>query len=143
MKKHFFIPLIILLALACNPQRQKEVVEAQNQRQQLYDEVMAVHDDVMPHMQDIRRYKNQIRDKIESMTKKGVSGKEVTTLNNLIDKLESADEAMMNWMRTFGRDYNEMDDDAAIAYLEDQKKKVIQVKNELETALREAEEALK
>jgi flagellar biosynthesis chaperone FliJ len=144
MKNYFFISLL-LMSVACNPQRQKEIIEAESQRDQLYSEVMAVHDEVMPHMQNIRRYKGQIRDKIESMAKEGVTkSQEVQVLNNLIGQLESADDAMMNWMRAFGsRDYAKMEESEALAYLNDQRDKIVKVKEEMETAMRQAEEALK
>ena len=143
MKRYFLFPVLMIFILACGPQKQQEG-ESQSTTDRLDSEVMAVHDEVMPHMQDIHRYKDQIRIKIDSLSKVGVNeGDEVTTLNNLRQQLESADEAMMNWMRSFDRNYNNKTEEEAVTYLEDQKEKVIQVKEEMETALREAEERLK
>jgi DNA-binding ferritin-like protein (Dps family) len=145
MKQQFLMTILIFLSIACNPQRQKEIIEAQTQRDRLYDEVMAVHDEVMPHMRDIRRYKEQIRDKIQSMAREGVTDqREIQVLNNLIDQLESADDAMMGWMRAFGgRDIAQLDDEASIKYLEEQKQEIEKVKKEMETALSNAREALR
>lgn len=141
MKKYFLFPVLMVFVLACGPQKQQE---GESETGRLDSEVMAVHDEVMPYMQDINGYKEQIRNKIDSLSQAGVNdGDEVTALNNLMQQLESADEAMMNWMRNFDRNYDNQTEEEAVAYLEDQKEKVIQVKEDMETALRDAETMLK
>lgn len=141
-KKYFLIPLILLTAIACSQKKQQENAESREKRQQLYEDVMAVHDEAMPYMQDIRNYKNTIAKKIDSISKSGANVSEANALNRLAGELDAADKAMMNWMHSFGEGYAQMDDSTAVAYLEDQKARATAVKKEMEAALQKAKEAL-
>lgn len=105
----------------------------------LYEEVMAVHDEVMPWMQDIMRYKRQIRERIDAMAASG----DASELNELMTQLDAADKAMMDWMRNFSRqDYKEMTEEEADAFLKDQKQKVEEVRSGMREALNKAKESL-
>ena len=111
-------------------------------QQELYDEVMAVHDEVMPKMQDIMNLKEQIRGKIERLSQQTGTEAEVEQLDQMINRLDEADEAMMNWMRNFKRDYEGMSEEEVINYLEEEKEKITEVRQEMLNTIEEAQGVL-
>ena len=96
--------------------------------QTLYDEVMYVHDEVMPEMSTIHRLKKQIR-KLSSQDSASYA---------LIQQLEEADESMMSWMAEFKTDKKASDDDKMI-YLKKEKVKITVVSNQMKTAIEDAQ----
>lgn len=63
-------------------------------QQELFREVMVVHDEVMPKMDDIHRTQKQLRTKKTTITD-ATTQKEI---NDHIQALEQAGEGMMDWM---------------------------------------------
>lgn len=90
----------------------------------LYKEVMAIHDEVMPLMGELM-----------AMNKK-VKGKDSTSheANELSAYLEEANEAMMNWMRKFNPNIENMTHEETMNYLEEEKKKIMKVKEKMLSA---------
>jgi hypothetical protein len=83
--------LILILFISISGCRQENNLDPD--ARQLYNEIMEVHDEVMPKMKDIRILKKELK-KIENYS----SNPEIMqALNNL----EQADEAMMDWMAQF------------------------------------------
>src|SRR5690242_8749642 len=67
--------------------------------QTLYDEVMKVHDEVMPKMGDLYNLKKELEKKIgDSPTMAEEKKKEIEVI---IAKLDSADQGMRDWMHHF------------------------------------------
>ena len=112
-----------------------EIEEGGNQA--LYDEVMKVHDEVMPKMDDIYKLKEKLKDKIAE-TPDMVEEKK-KDIETTISRLDSASESMMVWMRNF----NPLPDSAGVEeakdYLEVEMEKIKQVKEDVRKALEEAE----
>lgn len=100
--------------------------------QELYEEVMAVHDEVMPKMNDIYRAKNSLRKQLEAP---GLSETEQERIRHKIAQLDSADEGMMVWMRKFDPIPDSLGEEKARQYLEDQLVKVKEVKENILKAL--------
>ena len=94
--------------------------------QQMYTEVMQVHDEVMPKMRDIRQYKKKLN-KIEG-------AKELEEVQNAINSLDQAHDSMMDWMAQFKLPKDVSEDDE-IKYLEGQKVSVKEMSDELYGAL--------
>jgi protein involved in sex pheromone biosynthesis len=143
MKKLNFLSLlaIILWVAACGP-AQKENSEEAADPETLKDEVMAVHDEVMPKMQDIMRLKKKARSKIDSLATDSVTNADqIESLETLITNLEEADEAMMNWMRSYRRDF-EGTDEEYVVYLQEEKESIAAVKEDMLAAIEEAETSL-
>ena len=121
MMKYILIPLLTLIFSACafkseNPDIQK-----------MYDEVMFIHDEVMPEMSTIHRLKKQIRNQ-ESLDSLSLG---------LIKELEDADEAMMDWMARFKPD-KKADEKDQLAYLLSEKEKISAVSNQMKTIINKA-----
>ena len=101
---------------------------------ELFAEVMAIHDEVMPEMGDIRRTRKALLDKLENTTDDAV-GK---VLQEQADKLDESHEAMMGWMRQFDPTLGDTVSDSAYnEYLVDQKQKMIEVRDLMVNSLKE------
>ena len=99
----------------------------------LYDEVMVIHDEVMPEMGTINKAKKAL--------KKMKTDENAKIIDAQIQSLEDADEAMMSWMHQFKKPKNE-DPKANIAYLTEQKVKIQEVKDIMLSTIAEAQEMI-
>jgi hypothetical protein len=105
--------------------------------QDLYDEVMQVHDEVMPKMEDL--YKAKVELKARTLDSPDIPESEKKAINDRIAQLDSASEGMMVWMRQFNPLPDSLGEDKARAYLEGEKQKVQKVKEDILRALKDAE----
>jgi hypothetical protein len=104
--------------------------------QALYDEVMKVHDEVMPKMDDIYKLKQELKKQMADSSTLTTEKKK--TIEATILKLDSASENMMVWMRNFNPLPDSLGEEKAREYLEDQKVKVEKVKEDMLQAIEEA-----
>ena len=70
-----------------------------NPNQALYEEVIDIHDEVMPKMEDIYGLKKALEEKIANTPDLTVEKK--AEFEQMIASLDSANNAMMNWMHHF------------------------------------------
>jgi len=125
------ITLLILLSLsifACKPNLKDQEVK------KLYDEVMVIHDEVMPEISTINKLKKKIR-KLDIQT---------DTTRNMIRNLDDADEAMMSWMSDF-QVFRKMDDDSRevkLKFLKEEKAKISAVSNQMKASITNANKFL-
>jgi hypothetical protein len=124
-----FVSLIILLAWGCGQETKDN--------QALYDEVMKVHDEVMPKMNDIYKLREQLKKQIADSA--GLVEEKEKAIESAILKLDSSSESMMVWMRNFNPLPDSLGEEKAREYLEDQKVKVEKVKEDMLQAIEEAE----
>ena len=101
--------------------------------QKLHDEVMVIHDEVMPEMGTIHKLKKELKKKLDS---EGDNIDEADIQNN-IKALDYADEAMMGWMHQFKMP-KDQSDDQLLEYLEDQKVKIKKVNLDMKTVIKNA-----
>lgn len=106
--------------------------------QALYDEVMKIHDEVMPKMDDIFRIKEELKNKIAN-TPDMVEEKK-KEIESTISKLDSASEGMMVWMRNFNPLPDSLGEQQAKEYLENEMEKVKKVKDDVLEALEDAKD---
>lgn len=110
--------------------------------QALYDQVMDVHDEVMPKMDEIMRLKRELQEKIANTPDLVVEKKK--QLERIISNLDSASTAMMNWMHEFNPLPDSVDQEKARVYLESEMERIKNVKTlTLETIEKAKEEAVK
>lgn len=100
--------------------------------QELYDEVMRIHDEVMPRMNDIYKLKTAKKTRLEMPA---LPEQERQQIQNDIARLDSASEGMMVWMREFDPIPDSLGEEKARAYLEAELEKVKQVKEDILEAL--------
>ncbi len=104
--------------------------------QTLYDEVMKVHDEVMPKMDDIYKLKQALKKQMADSSNLAVEKRK--TIEAAILRLDSASEGMMVWMRNFNPLPDSLGEEKARGYLEDQQEKIKKVKEEMLKAIDEA-----
>ena len=138
----YLLLAMLTVALGCGQKSNHENHDAghdmeEGGNQALYDEVMKVHDEVMPKMNDIYKLKEKLKDKIAQTPDMVEEKKE--DIEATITRLDSASEGMMVWMRNF----NPLPDSAGVEeardYLESEMEKIKKVKEDVRKALEEAE----
>jgi hypothetical protein len=104
----------------------------------LKTEVIAIHDEVMPKMGELRS--NQ-----KLLTEKGEELGDTTEAQRYRSAAMACDEAyegMFVWMRQFDSKLEGLNEEESLAYLQDQLIKVTQVNRDIKQALEEAEKLL-
>ena len=111
--------------------------------QESWDEVMAIHDEVMPKISDINKtvkaFKNIRENEIDVFTRY----REQILIN--LQNLESAEEGMFTWMNELKRlpDLKaEMNQEEILKYLNGEKTKISKVKEDILTSLSRSQELL-
>ena len=94
--------------------------------QALYDEVMRVHDEVMPRMEDLYKLKKGLQAKLDST--KDIAADKKAELEKLIASLDSASNSMMDWMHNFNPVPDSVDQEKAREYLENEMERIKKVK---------------
>ena len=120
--------VMLTLVLGCGEKKQDN--------QALYDEVMKVHDEVMPKMDDIYKLKQELKKQISDSA--NLADEKRKMIEATILKLDSASESMMVWMRNFNPLPDSLGEEKARAYLEDQQAKIKSVKEEMLDAIDKA-----
>ena len=116
-------------------------VGCQDPQQKLYGEVMAIHDEMMPDWHKVK----QAKMKLEPMMKNAEQQKDTSTVAKYqmtYQQLDKAYEAMSVWMNQFKTPTVEMPKEEAMKYLEDQKVKVIKMKEVMETNINAARKVI-
>jgi len=124
---HFSAILFIFL-VACG--------DKPNEIKDLKDEVMAVHDEVMPKMGDLRKASKSLLMKAETMDSSAAS-----ELRVMAEDIEAANEFMMEWMRQYEPDM-EGTEEELLKYYTDQQKGIQEVKERMLNALEKGQKAL-
>jgi len=125
-----FIPLLgmALTLLSCGKDTDKVL--------ELETEVMTIHDEVMPRMDDIMTLKAALSKKIQkmdSLQNEGISGNTLATERitavDLNQKLNESDKLMMDWMHAYrGDSAKKLKPEQAIDYFQAEKKKIEDIK---------------
>ena len=154
-----FLRLFMLFLMAgtftlCAPPKNQEEQEEQVEngdvpveeraKKALYDEVMEIHDAIMPRMDDIMKLKGDLREQLDQLKEAtdAVAAEKSKAMEEIVQQLEDADEGMMNWMRNFRPLEDSTAYEEAIQYLEEQKKGIEEVKVKMEEAMEAAKNAL-
>jgi hypothetical protein len=138
MKIFFSVFLIVssILIVSCS-EKQKEA------KDELYDKVMAVHDEIMPKMGDIMKYKKQLQEKIDALSAaEEVNSAKISELEQAIADLDNSHDEMMGWMRQFDNDFEGMVNEDIMKYLNDQMGKIKKVGEVTNAALQNAQQKL-
>lgn len=123
--------LLIVLLIACQPS--KENLGA------LKDEVMAIHDEVMPKMGELRRVRMNLMKMADSIQM--ADSVKASNLISVAEEMGEASEGMMGWMRQYEPDFKGTDDEVKV-YLDEQKKSIQEVKESMLGAIEKGQAAL-
>jgi len=141
-----FVPLVLLIA-SCEGRKQagKESGAAQVNIEELKQSVIDVHDEIMPKMGELMSLKKEVADKIAQLEEgSSVENEElIRQLRTTEENLERSHDEMMQWMRQFKPDMDDMVQEEVVKYLENQKSKIKQVGELTNESIAKARELLK
>lgn len=130
--------------VACHSDDDK-VKEAEN-------DVFAIHDEVMPKIDDIMKLRKQLKVRITSLEALKANGSASATLRTDEEKeqasrlhrdLDVADSLMMDWMGKYNGDtLTKLSSDEALRYLDGQRNQIIDVKTKVNTSIEQARQFL-
>lgn len=128
--KSAILSLVFIGMLACNGEEKKV--------EQLKEEVIMIHDEVMPKMDDIMSLKAQLL-KIGKSTD-STKLEELAQIQRHIIYLNAADAEMMNWMRTYDPEMEGMVREDKIKYLEKERTSIQLVRQHMLSAIAKSKE---
>ena len=140
MKKILFVFTVIftILVISCKEEGKKENAEPTQMQ-----EVMAIHDEVMPKMGKINTLIQELNAKIDT-TEAGTQYVEAKK------DLEAAHKFMMDWMKGFGDRFTSDEimkgkslSDEKKKWLDEEEEKVNELRNQINSSIENAEELLK
>lgn len=102
----------------------------------LYDQVMDIHDEVMPKMNDIYKMRKALKDSLANTP--DMSEKTKQEITQTILTLDSAGNSMMVWMREFNPP-DQKDEEAFKKYMESELVKVKKMREDVMKALKAIE----
>ncbi|GHM99463.1 hypothetical protein WSM22_09530 [Cytophagales bacterium WSM2-2] len=113
---------------------------SENPNQALYEQVMSVHDEVMPKSDQLYQLKKELKDKIAS-TPNMVADKK-KQLDQIIAELDSADHSMMDWMHKFNPLPDSANQEKAREYLENEMEKIKKVRELINGSIQKAKDEM-
>lgn len=93
----------------------------------LYDQVMEIHDEVMPQMEDIEAFKRKLKDQIAASPT--MIEEERKKLEKRISNLDSVGQMMWDWMHQWQPVADSLDAESAREYLESEMEKIKRVRD--------------
>lgn len=135
--KSIVLFIAVIIFYSCDektPERENAYSEPLKSREDsLFHEVMEGHDAGMAKMGRIARYLEELKLKTDSLMnlKKGVAFNDT-----LQSELLQAQEGMNKWMKGFNIDTLKQNTEARLKYLEDEKEKVIIVRDKILNSIR-------
>ncbi len=116
-----------------------EQTQEEGPNQALYNQMMDVHDEVMPKMDDIMKLKRELQEQIANSPDMVVERKE--ELERVISNLDSASNSMMSWMHRiheFDPLADSVDQEKAREYLESEMEEIRKVKELINESIEKA-----
>ncbi|WP_350289813.1 hypothetical protein [uncultured Croceitalea sp.] len=133
------VAFILFLAIISSCKQEKKIAEGPSQM----EEVMAIHDEVMPKMGTLSKLVAELKEKVDSTD----TGKEYEMA---MKDLQEANKSMMDWMMGFG---NRFDSDEILegkelspekqVWLNEEEEKVKEVAKKINTSIAKAEVLIK
>ncbi len=138
--------LLSLLAYACGGGQKaaeggnftEEQIKAQDEA---FGRMMAVHDEVMPKLDDMNRVGRQLKPYLDSLDDKTV----MEEINLALQKLETAEDGMMEWMMAspkIGQLRDSLGHEAVLGLLQAEEEKIARVRDDMLNSLQSAESLL-
>lgn len=122
----------------------REIPAEAKAEETMHDQIMAVHDEVMPKMDIIMNVKGQLLEKLDSL--RDLSNSPETTIeliSSSVAALEEADENMMNWMRNWNPPADTVSHDKKMDFYKVQQKAIDMVSNNMKQSIDSATMVLK
>ncbi len=147
---YLYLPLILLLACG-KPESQQENTSSdttQNMtaeaaaQDSLFKVMMAVHDEVMPEMDRMYRLRSRTTELADSLEGHSNVPLPPDSLRAIAQRIEEAEDAMMNWMRSNKFEFEDMSHEEIMQELETEKENITVVKEKMLSSIEEAEAVL-
>lgn len=121
----FLIVSILAMLTACNSDKKAQ--------QEMFDEVMSIHDEVMPKMGSLKSLAKQLNAKADSLALDSLTdnGTQIDEMKKLARDLKEANESMMEWMRQFEQVEEGTPHGEVIQYLSEQRKQIRKVRDDM------------
>ncbi len=138
--KVLFLTLFLYTSCGKSKNLETHTVESSvnNPNQALYDQVMDVHNEVMPKSDQLYQLKKELQDKIAQTP--ALSQDKKKQLHQIISELDSADRSMMDWMHKFKPLPDSANQESAREYLENEMEKIKKVRDLINGSLQKAKE---
>ncbi|SCY31868.1 hypothetical protein SAMN05192588_2227 [Nonlabens sp. Hel1_33_55] len=147
MKKLIWICAVLLMVTACKEETTAELDTEMNKFDQLTEQTMEVHDEVMPEMSHLMELSMEIDQKLESAE---LDDDQVQQLFDAQVELDDSHDAMMDWMKDYTEKFpyeadlpstqEEMEE--MMPVLQSSYEEIKRVQSKTETAIQNAEELL-
>lgn len=149
MKPLFFFCFIVFLAFSCKPKAADEQPSESAEQsaepnltadmQNYENEVMKVHDEVMPKMSDIQRLSTQLRGiKATAGNTPEETPVKIEGLDDALTSLREAEQGMMDWMKYYTDTKSKVTPDLLPTFYERELEKITQVKNNMLNSIEKA-----
>ncbi|WP_338876815.1 viral A-type inclusion protein [Spirosoma sp. SC4-14] len=130
---------LAFLWVACNQSDEETVRQAEN-------DVFAIHDDIMPLIDDVMKMRKVVKARIASLDSAKATGTATLRLDEerdqaqrIVRDLNVADSLMMRWMDQYKNDtIASLSTKDALRYLDQQKEQISDVKTKINNSLSEA-----
>lgn len=127
------LSVLILSSCSQNASEKKEAAEDLGPVEEKRSEVMAIHDEIMPRMGTLMNLKKQLRQRAAVMdSTQEIDKEQLVSIQASIEQLETADEAMMQWMRTYKDPADSVSEKEAVEYLELKEQEILEVKEKMQ-----------
>lgn len=145
----FSVLSLIWLLAACGsggeePAAAEETSPQLKAEKELYDQMMAVHDEVMPRMGELNRISRSLKEYRENHPEMTDATRQ--RIEQAIEQLEAADEGMMSWMGTDRKPETlrskDMEHQAIMDYLKKEEAAIRQVKQDMEQSMENGRQLL-
>jgi hypothetical protein len=126
----YWIPILLSLLAACAPSGDHTEHDTDSGQDSshvvLYNEVMDIHDEVMPKMEDLYNMKKDIEERLKDP--KGLAADQREKLEKKVAQIDSVSKLMMDWMHEFNPPPDSAESEEKRAYLERELERVRLVK---------------
>jgi hypothetical protein len=128
--------ILIIFITSCKYSNENEV-------DLLKEEVIVIHDEVMPLMNDLSISRKKILVKIEELAENSIEeDSTIKALKKVERDLDDAFQGMFIWMRQYNSQFENMEDEEVKIYLQEQKEMVTKVNSNIKNSLKEAQKHL-
>jgi hypothetical protein len=139
----FSLPVIMLFSLAIFISSCSDSLAETSEVTELEEEVMYIHDDVMPKMSDIMKHKEKINELLTDSTWHESNPEYVINLRNTLDKLNEAEKEMWDWMHNYSDVFGQLQTDQQKSeFLLQEKEKISEVRVLMLESIDQAENEL-
>ncbi|MBD8491190.1 hypothetical protein IFO69_20725 [Echinicola sp. CAU 1574] len=111
-------------------------------REKMIEEVMIIHDEVMPKMGKIKSAQKRLLQEAEILEREDSVAKssKVKELRMIAGQLGDAYDGMFDWMHQYPKSFDDMAEDEVFKVLEEQKVKITKVNKDIKEALKQLDD---